>query len=66
MALSPRLVGLLSLLALLPVAVFLVSSPRLTLLTAGLTGVNVVLITVSLVYMFGNATEHVAHGGVTN
>jgi uncharacterized membrane protein len=66
MALSPRHVGLLSLLALLPVAAFLVSSARLTLLTAGLTSVNVALITASLFYMFGDASEHVAHGGVAN
>ncbi|SDJ44953.1 hypothetical protein SAMN05216226_103251 [Halovenus aranensis] len=55
MALSPRRVGLLSLLALVPVGIFLVGSVKLAPLAAGLTALNVVLITTSLYHLFGDA-----------
>jgi hypothetical protein len=66
MALSPRFVGLVSLLALFPVVAFMTLSPRLPLLPGTLTGVNVLLITVSLYYLFGDSPSDVANGGVAS
>ncbi|MFC7057631.1 hypothetical protein [Halovenus salina] len=55
MALSPQRVGLLSLLALVPVGVYLMGTAPLRLLAVVLTTVNVILITASLYYLFGDA-----------
>lgn len=61
MALSPRRVGLLALLALIPVAIFLVASVKLAPLAAGLTATNIVLITVSLYSLFGDSPRDLGH-----
>lgn len=61
MALSPRRVGLLALLALIPVGIYLVGAAPLPLLAIGLTVVNVLLITASLYHLFGDAPTDLGH-----
>jgi hypothetical protein len=57
---SPQLVGLIGLLALLPVAAFATLSSRLPLLIGSMTAVNVILITISLYHLFGDSPNDIA------
>lgn len=62
MSLSPRVIGLLSLAALVPLSVYLVDSGQADLTSAALTAVNVGLIAITLFLLFGHSSESPDNG----
>lgn len=62
MAVSARILGLLALLALVPVSIYLVLSGQPDVVSFALGVINVVLITTMLFVLFGDATETASDG----
>lgn len=57
MTIPPRLTGLLALLAVIPVALYLAGTGQADVTSTGLAITNILIITVSLVLMFGPSSE---------